>query len=221
MTDPMPDLTRLVAQLRGDLFRRWMARAQKAALIEWRDRTQAPGLAARFTTAGNDFYNFRGLHGRSYYVQKGRLPDYVKTGRLRDMQAARRPQTIRANDGDVVTRLRIGGGALNLLTTIGPVIGETREVSRVTVVQSGYSYAHHKTGATVTVAAHPTTRQRIRWKYERASESFADAFLKLDRDRAFLAEATERHFRAIVRGAAMTKGGTIRSSVLEGVDRAG
>jgi hypothetical protein len=73
----------------------------------------------------------------------------------------------------------------------------------------------------VTVAAKASTRKRITWKYERSSTSYADAFLNLDKDRAWLAAAVARHFQRIVRGAALTKGGEIRSSVLEEVDHAG
>lgn len=210
----LPDLQHLVDQLRGDVFARWMARAQKGALIEWRDRTTAPGLAARFTFAGNDFYGFRSQHGRSYFVQKGRLPDYVKTGRLRDMMKARLPRTVRGT-GDVTTRLAYGGGALNFLTAIGPVIGEHKEVTRIPVTVAGYSYKHHRSGAIVVVASHPGTRKRIRWVYERSTESFADAFGKFDRDRPWIANRVGELFLAIFRAAALTKRGELRSSVLE------
>lgn len=216
--NPLPDLQRFVGQLRGDLFARWMGRAQKAALIEWRDRTQAPGLAARFTFAGNDFYGYRGQHGRSYFVQKGRLPDYVKTGSLRDMLAKRKPRTIRGTKADVTTRLAYGGGHLNFLANIGPVIGEHKEVTRVPIVVAGYSYKHHKTAKIVVVPGHAATRQRIRWVFERSSESFADAFGRFDRDRPWIAARVPELFLKIYQRAALTKAGTIRSSVLEGAD---
>ncbi len=221
MTNPMPDLQRLVDQLRGDLFHRWMTRAQKATLIEWRDRQDAPGLAARFTFSGNDFYGFKGQHGRGYFVQKGRLPDYVKTGRLRDMQAARKPETVRGSGTDVVTRMRIGGGSLNQLTTIGPVISEAKQVQRIPTMIRGYSYPHHKTGTMVTVAAHPSTRRRVTWHYTRSAVSFADQFLDLTKDRQWLADRVRYHFERIVSSAAFTKRGELRSSVLKEVDDAG
>jgi hypothetical protein len=217
-TNPLPDLQRFVDQLRGDLFARWMARAQKGALLEWRDRAIAPGLAARFTFAGNDFYGYRGQHGRSYFVQKGRLPDYVKTGRFRDMLAKRKPRTIRGSKADVTTRLAYGGGALNFLTNIGPVVGEHKEVTRVPIVVDGYAYKHFKTGKIVVVASHSETRRRVRWVYERSSESFADAFGKFDRDRPWIANRVTELFQVIFQRAALTKGGQVRSSVLEEVD---
>ncbi len=217
--NPLPDLQRLVDQLRGDLFARWMARAQKGALLEWRDRMQAPGLAARFTFAGNDFYGFKGQHGRSYFVQKGRLPDYVKTGHFRDMLAKRKPRTVRGSKVDVTTRLAYGGGVLNFLANIGPVIGEHKEVTRVPIVVAGYAYKHHKTAKIVVVPGHAATRRRIRWVFERSSESFADAFGKFDRDRPWIANRVGELFQVIVQRAALTKNGTIRSSVLEEADR--
>lgn len=217
--NPLPDLQRLVDQLRGDLFARWMGRAQKGALIEWRDRTQAPGLAARFTFAGNDFYGFRGHNGRSYFVQKGRLPDYVKTGRLRDMLAKRKPRTIRGSKADVTTRLAYGGGALNFLANIGPILSEHKEVTRVPIVVAGYAYKHHKSAKIVVVPAHPSTRRRIRWVYERSSESYADAFGRFDRDRPWIANRVGELFLVIFQRAALTKGGQLRSAVLEGADR--
>ncbi|MES2340006.1 MAG: hypothetical protein V4537_18080 [Pseudomonadota bacterium] len=221
-TNPLPDLERFVDQLRGDLFARWMARAQKGALIEWRDRTTAPGLAARFTFAGNDFYGYHGqdhdVGSRGYMQKKGFLPVYVKTGRLRDMLAKRKPRTIRGSKADVTTRLAYGGGALNFLSNIGPILNSHRETTRVPIVVAGYSYKHHKTATIVVVPGHAATRKRIRLVVERSSESFADAFGRFDRDRPWIAARVPELFMKIYERAALTKGGTLRSSVLEGTD---
>jgi hypothetical protein len=134
------------------------------------------------------------------------------------MLAKRKPRTIRGTKADVTTRLAYGGGHLNFLANIGPVIGEHKEVTRVPIVVAGYAYKHHKTAKIVVVPGHAATRKRIRWVFERSSESFADAFGRFDRDRPWIAARVPELFMKIYERAALTKGGTIRSSVLEGAD---
>ena len=103
------DLDGLVKSLKGDLFSRWMRRAQKQALTEWRDREQAPGLAARFTKMGADFYQF------ARRLSRKNKPAFVKTGGLRAMLLKRKPKAKSGQGTDVVTVFKYGGGALNLL----------------------------------------------------------------------------------------------------------
>lgn len=218
-TAALPDLERLVLQMKDTLFARLMRRAQKAALAEWRDRTTAPGLAARFTDAGAKVYGY-GERGRYYYGHKGMLPDYVKTGRLRDMLLKRKPRSSNAGGDDVRTRIAYGGGVLNFLTTIGPVISEKREVTRVAITIDAYTYKHHKTGALVSVAAYPSTRRRIRYAYQRASESYAAAFGRFDRDRPWIAKRVDELFLLMFRRLALKPDGTLKTSAVSPQDDA-
>ncbi len=87
--------------------------AQKEALILWRDRKSAPGIAARFTKAGATYYGFT-PRSTKYNKRKGGLPDFTYTGKLREMLHGRKPRSITAGNSDMaVTRLAYGGGALN------------------------------------------------------------------------------------------------------------
>jgi hypothetical protein len=107
--EPLKDLSRLAQEIRGDVLKRWVAKAQKSALLEWRDRVLPPGLAARFTIPGRAFYRF------AYrFSAKTSQPPFLKTGAFRNMLMNRRPRT--SYKGlEVVTRLKFGGGPLNFL----------------------------------------------------------------------------------------------------------
>lgn len=221
----LPDLTALVQQLKGDLFVRWTRRAQKAALIEWRDRRESPGLAARFTAAGSAFYGF-GERPTKYNRGKGSTQDYVKTGDFRDSLKLRKPRAIRGTGDTVTTRLRYGGGVLNFLTKIGPMTNEARIVERIPVQIRGYSYRVQmnldKTGGReITVRGHTAQRQRIRRQVTRSSTSYAAEFGRFVKDQPWIAQRTAELFAEIVRKAAFTKGGKLKSSVLQEVDDAG
>lgn len=215
------DLDAFVQQLRGDLFARWMRRAQKAALLEWRDRKDPPGLAARFTAAGAAFYRFgpRSSYGVLNRI-KGGTQHYVLTGGTRDMMAKRRPTAVRGTQ-DIVSRLKYGGGKLNFLTNVGAVTGRNVVRWRETVAVAGYTYKHHKTGATVSVSPGTSNRARKKVTFTRSATSYAADFGRFLRDSPWIADRTAVLFREIIRRAAFTKGGMLRSNMLQEVDRVG
>lgn len=213
------DLDTLVQQLRGDVFARWMRRAQKAALLEWRDRIQPPGLAARFTKAGSAFYGF-GERTQKYNKSKRGYPqDYVKSGGFRRQVLKRRPRSFRGGTA-IVTKLAYGGGVLNFLTGIGPVTSQAVIKSVQSVPVSGYTYRHPKTGTAVTVQPRARLQITTVGKPQRSSVSYADEFGRFMRDRPWLATRTLELFKLIVTRGAFSKRGKLRSTVLEEVDSA-
>jgi hypothetical protein len=135
------------------------------------------------------------------------------------MQKKRKPRTIRGTKADVTTRLRIRRRRAQLPDEHRPgdrrapgsdpgADGDRRLQLRAPQARASWS-----------VAGHAANRKRIRWVFERSSESFADAFGRFDRDRPWIAARVRRAVPGDLRErAALTKGGTIRSSVLEGAD---
>lgn len=238
---PLPDLEALVRQLRGDLFQRWMTRAQKGALLEWRDREQTPGLAARMTAPGEKYYRW-GDRAPRYYAQK--IPGYVrnfsapvreyfKTGALRQRLLARRPKAIRG--GDVVrTRLAYGGLSLNFMDgpSYRPVQQVVRLVERVSITVREHAVAAHQRSvrtrsglrrvmvAGYQVGAHRVDRIVGRSQLVRGGEPYGRAwgaaFKQLDAP--WIQTRVAELFRAIVSKAALDRRGRVRSAVLEKLD---
>ncbi len=211
----LPDLEALVAQMKAGFFSRLMRAAQKQALTEWRDRREAPGLAARFTDAGHTFYGF-GQRWGHYWLKKGSLPDFVKTGRLRDTVLKRKPKSKNAGGTDVVSRIAYGGGALNFLVNVGGITNISRVTERVPIVVAGYAYKHHKTGSIVSVAGHAATRKRIRTVVTRSSRSYADEYGDFTRDRPWIAQRVGEVFGELFKRTALTKGGQLKSKAMRG-----
>ncbi len=181
----LPGLEALVFRLKGKTLISLLRKAQRQVLMEWRDRRASPGIAARFTTAGEKFYAF-GQRWGGYWRKKGSLPDFWKTGRLRDMNLARKPRAVNGTGATVITRMKLGGGPLHNLTTVGGITNLQRVVDRSPVVVSPYTYTHARTGTLVSVAQSQQVRTRTRLVVERSSRSMADEFIDTVRDRPWI-----------------------------------
>lgn len=222
----LKDLSELVASLKGDLFTRWMKRAQKQALIEWRDRKQAPGLAARFEKSGEGFYDF------SKRSRPRRTPYYVKTGKLRAMMSRRTPKA-RNSGSDVVTTLKFGGGALNALTNKYGVYSVSKTTTRTQVTVT----SHQRKASTVTqfdrpggvkvksynrsggpIKAYSFSRAQTVIGSSPVSKSYAAEFGAFHRDQPWITKRVSVLFSIIARKASVRRNGGIKSSVLEGVE---
>jgi hypothetical protein len=217
--DRLAELGRI---LRSDIWNRYMAAAQRKALIWWRDRTVPPGLAARFTNAGADYYKF----GRRLRKPSSLRPFYMVNGDLMRAMAARKPRTRQAskNGGVVSTQLKFGGGALNFMTTTGkpdmrPVTGWTRTTRAVTESFNVGSYTRAtKAGGSVTVQSYSMTRVRTvsKSKPVRSGETHAALFGKFTRDAPAIQARVQVELRRILRRTAFDKRtGMLKSGLLE------
>ena len=209
-----PDLDRLVAQLRGDLFVRWMKQAQKAALIDWRDRSGTPGLAARFTKAGDSYYGFT-PRSKSYNKKKGGLPDFVFTSALREMMKSRQPKSINNGNTEAITRIKFGGGALNFLQSVKKTLGFTITVSSTKTAVEAY-FRRGKA-----VKGYQGTRKHRTISTTRGTVDYAEEYGRLGRDIPWLKSKVQENFIRIFRKAALTKGGTLKSRLADGIDTRG
>lgn len=182
-------LATLGRMLRSDIWDRMYATAQRRALIWWRNRRVAPGLAARFTVSGATYYGFGERRFKPYRTK----PYYHVTGSLERLVLSRRPRTSRRS-GTVVTQLAFGGGRLNFLTSAQhrPVVGwktETRTVGNRT----------------------STRRVPVR-----GGETYAAAFGRFNRDRPAIEARVQVELRRIMRATAFDKRtGRIKNSLLE------
>ncbi len=214
-------LQRLSAQIRGDIWNRWMAIAQKRALIWWRDRSVAPGVKARFTIAGATYYGF----GKRLRKPSSQLPYYKVTGALERALLARKPKTKQAskNGGIVQTILKFGGLSLNYMTTTSKpdmrqITGWTREVKTVTQSFNVGGYTRPtKGGGSAKVAGYSMTRQitRGRNRAVRGGETHSALFGKFNRDAPAIQARVQVELRRIVRASAYDKRtGMLKSSVI-------
>lgn len=205
-----PDIDALIAQLKDNIFTRWMKAAQRQALKEWRDRMVAPGLAARFTREGDTFYGFTPRYGKTD-ARKGYLPDFVKTGSLRDSMKNRKPLS-QNGISDAITRMKYGGGALNFMTDKRGVKEELRVP--VTKVASIGNYTRVVQGATVNVTAYTAERKGIQVQIQHGTKSYSAEFAEFSKDAPWIKERVNQIFGEIVRSATM-KNGQIRARYRE------
>lgn len=208
-----PDIDALIKQLKGDIFMRWMRQAQKQALTEWRDRKTAPGLAARFEDAGNKFYDFTNRYGKSDQ-RKGYLPDFVRTGSLRDSMHLRKAVSINSTPGEAITRMKYGGGALNFLDNKYGCLSQTHVPTVKIVSIPAYTRTEKKTGASVHVTAYTAERRGDQVQIVHASKAYSAEYAEFSKDAPWLKARTNEIFGAIVRSATM-KNGQIKARYLE------
>jgi hypothetical protein len=201
---PLPQLQAMAASLAEPVWRRLMTRAQKAALIQWRDSTTAPGLAARMTRAGKDAYGYADRISTPRR-KRGTAAAFNKSGALARMLATRRPRGIR-DPAMVRTRLAIGGGALNFL---GGMRGGTVSTVRVPVaVQiSAHAVRTHTRRSTGVAAYARASYSAIRIRRRTNRQEWED----FSKDAPGLRRMVADHFLTIVRSAAYTKTGRTRA----------
>lgn len=213
-------LRRIAEALRSDVFRRVMASAQKAALVWWRDRVTPPGVAARFTSAGERFYRF----GDRGTTQARKRPLYVQSGQLRAAVLRRRPTT-RYKGGAVETRLSIDGGALNALSRVNPLRAQHRTTR--TVVVSYQVPAHQRRspgGKLVAVVGYSVMReQAVRTRVDvRAPPSMRAEFAPRPADLRAIEARVRYEWERAAKRIALTKDGRIRAGMRrEGVSDGG
>lgn len=200
----LPDLDSLAQQLKSGLYLRYMRAAQKMALLEWRDRTAAPGLAARFVYANRKIYNFADRTGR-YDQRKGYLPDYVFSSALRDAMKTREPVSVNGGGTEAVTRMKYGGGHLNFLTTKRGSHGPPT-ISRMDINVAIQPYTKTQVrddgSATVTAVSGYTQVRRNRkvTTWNMSPDSYSAEFGRFTLDAPWIKARTLDYFRQIVRG---------------------
>lgn len=208
-----PDIDALIKQLKDDVFIRWMRAAQKKALLEWRDKQTGPGLAARFTHAGNKFYKFTPRSGK-YDSQKGYLPDFVRTGSLRDSMTNRKPVSVNGV-GEAITRMKYGGGALSFLGDKKGITSVSK--ASVTTQASVAGYSRTIKGAVVSVRAYTAIRHGVKINVSRGGLSYADEFADFTQDAPWIKQRSNEIFGQIVKSATM-KNGQLRSRYAETIN---
>ena len=216
LSNPLDSIEKLVDQMDGELFVRLMKRAQKMALIEWRDKRTFPGLMDRFTKEGardRDFLPRLKATDR----RKHGLPDYWNTGALRMALLRRQPHSENRGSGrgnfEAVTRLKYGGLSLNALTTKFGVISESK--TPIVIQSTIKGYTQHRRGAgggqiTVTVKSYIQPRKSFHHQVVRGGVSYSAEFADITRDTPWIKARVEHHFRQIIAGLRL-RGGLIVS----------
>lgn len=218
---PYPDLYAVLDLLRSDIWLRWMRKAQKLALEEWQMRKKWPGLQARFRRENTqemglgDPLRFKG----SGASRRNNHP-FFRTGSLFKRVMWAKPKAKTTSKTKAKTVLSYGGGALNFLRNVRPVVGRAaQQVSSVVQVPGHQVAAHTRRtgGRSVGVDAHQRnayamTRTYTKYVPTYAPKSYAEAYEGGPEDNEFIAERTEFYFMEIVRKAALTKTGKLKVS---------
>jgi len=178
--------------IRSDIWAKWIALAQRKAMVWWQQRAVSPGVKARFTVGGASFYGF------GPRVSWRRAPYYHRKGDLERAILGRKPRTSRGS-GTVETKVAFGGGSLNFMTTekMRPIVGW---VSKTTSYVSG-------TGTQA--ATHAFTRRVP----VRGGPTYAAAFGNFTRDKPVLEARVAIELRHIVKKSAYTKSGNWRKAL--------
>jgi hypothetical protein len=212
----------LAEQIRGEVWRRWYGLAQRRALLWWKLRRVAPGVAARFTNDGARYYGY----GNRLRKPSSLLPYYkVNNGlELLILNANRKPKTKRTGGGPVETVLAFGGGSLNFMTrdNYRPVIGWTRTTRVLHESFNVGSYTRATKSGSVQVQAYSMSRWRTVNKSSprRGGPTHAEAFGNMLRDRPALEARVAIEMRRIIQRSAIDKRtGKIKTSVLAGEER--
>jgi hypothetical protein len=199
MADPTTEPAAAVRGLAVKI-RQTIRRGQRTAIRVWRDRTDAPGLMARFEVErlGTDRvegpdnpwrFSLRRLSTDRKKMRSGMFRDFLFSGSLREQLRRREPVT--ATSGDfVVSTFAMGGGALNLLGAKKGVTARTIDYRELSVPRQGYTYT--RKGGTVAVPA-GTLRVRGRHITETPSErSYTEEFQDLRPDLPWVSDLADR-----------------------------
>jgi hypothetical protein len=217
---PFPQLTSLVAELRQDTATRWAWRALRAATLEHRDRERPPGVAARFTAAGERYYGFKGRHratARGLRSQPPRKTLYVASGALRAGLLRRTYRRLPKSQERVGFRLTLRGGAMNFLAGLRPVLGQTQTLGLSSSLIAAFPVRAHQRGGRPVSAYQAPARQVTRLavtgaSLTRAAESWADQFGWDARDLRWIGQRYRVNFLRILRSAAVSKKGRLKAA---------
>jgi len=226
---PMREITAVINELKDKALYTWRRQAQKIALIGWRDSTRYPGALARFEMEAYrpNSYGFARRRSKSRYsalqlIARG-APEgmadqrpFVSSGSLREQIAQRRPisknQRGGYQGGEVVTRISIDGGALNLLSNKHGYTARHTETEQIIVHQPGHF--RMRQGKRYFVRGSDQRRVARRTVYSESPTSFRDEFQIRQADLVDMAKRDAIAFRGVVRGAAFTKSGKLKSSII-------
>ena len=208
----LTDMNEAVTALRTVFYVRWMRKAQKQALTEWRDREQTPGVMARFNESAYKDYGFTDRNP-FYWRKRGpnmKFRPYFYSGAFRWQLRHRKAKAVTKNSQSVVrTRFKYGGGVLNLLQNKHGTVDTYRSRTAKQVFVQPYEYSHRRTGTTVRVHGYVATRYRTRYHFVKAGKSYAQewgARYEL-KDRPWLERRTAALFVEQFRRTALTKRG--------------
>lgn len=212
------ELRRIEGLIRSDIWNRYVAKAQRSALVWWQQRSVPPGVKARFTMAGVSYYGYGRRSGKPYNI-----PPYYKgkNGILEQQALKHRPRTSYANNS-VTTRLFFGGQALNVLnTTSRPdmrgVVGWTRQARTISQSFAVPNYTKPlKDGTAVKVTGYTMTRQItiVRGNPVRGGDTYAQAFGRFTKDIPVISARVAVELRRLVNRVAYKKNGDLRRALL-------
>lgn len=213
LSNPFAFVDTMLAELSPEKFYSLMRAAQQMTILEWRDRLEYPGLAARFTGVGNQLrYGFqeRLQSTNRRPLKRGDGSDYVNTGAMKRTMLQRKPHSLNNKGAKVaVTIFKYGGLALNFLTKINGVASETWHTSVDPVSVKPYVQIRNRnTGNAAIVAISPYVMRRpVRHHVvTRSSISYAEDWGRFAGDMAWMQQRVPVVFMELARTGVMREG---------------
>lgn len=189
---PLADLTQALATMKQEDLYRLRRKAQRRAIIRWRDSGAPPGVAARFNKLGKAFYRFSDRRF-PYWQRKGRLPDYVHSGTFRDQVLRRSPRSrnLGVASGIVESRFSIDGSALNLLSNTRGSVSAFKVQERKRVFRNPHLRYQANAKRQVEVKGYWQMETRVTVKRTPSPYTYREEFQIAESDRRSLAILNE------------------------------
>lgn len=184
----LPDLQAFAQALEGPLLLRWMKNAQRQALLDFRDRTEYPGLAARFQPGNPYLFNYR-IPGN-----RRKLPPYRHTGAMMQELLRRTPKS-RTVGGEVVTTMSIRPRVLPFLARYKSIFSIVRGVAPVTYTAKVYKDSVGRTGAYQMQITRMSKTKRLIF----TDKTYADEWALRPEETTWIADAVDAKLSAVLR----------------------
>ena len=183
------DLRAVAEALDGPLLLRWIKAAQRTALLDFRDRQEFPGVAARFTPGNPYLFNYR-LAGK-----RRKLPPYRHTGAMMQELLRRKPKST-VEGGAVVTTMSIRPRVLPFLNRWKSVFSIVSGPGQVTYQAKVYKDSVGRTGAyTMSITRMARKVKRIIL----TDKTYADEWSLRPEETAWVREATDAKLAEVLR----------------------
>jgi hypothetical protein len=214
LSNPFSFIDEMLSELSPEKFYSLMRAAQQMTILEWRDRLEYPGLAARFTGVGNQLrYGFQNRLKSTDRRREKKMDgsDFVFTGGTKRAMMQRKPHSANNKGSKVaVTTFKYGGLGINFLTKINGVVTDEKVRAVDRVAAKAYIQTRHNkekgTASIVAISGYTMSRPTIHHIVQRSSISYAQEWGNFAGDMAWLQARVPVVFMELARTGVMRDG---------------
>lgn len=205
----LPNLDEYLSRFKPEKVRSSARAALRLALLEFRDRKEFPGVAARFTMSAYGDYRFS--HRLTRRGRKIMLDPYVATGGMRSEVLRRKPRIKNGTD-EVTGRISINARVMNFLRSVYPtaIIVKSRESVR----DIRGPFVRMVKGRAVQVNAHTVLIHKTKYERKKKTDSYAEEWGLRHAETKWIQDRANALLREVLMAKAFTKSGRPRSAFL-------